>query len=220
MAHQPPFTNEQTNQEASGNSALCMREDRANDVLHAREWIPCAGHTRATLQSIRIIALPYVQAWNLDIQKTLPWGIVVNLGYNGRGEAAWTRQIAPRAIPSSPGTDPSICNGSLGCYPLNFDHDETASFSKFNAGTVRVNKRLSERVSMGPITSIAHSIDDAGALGGVSGRGVQNWQNCARRAWQFKPGDVRHSVSGNYLYELPFGNGQGLGNYGCGLPYP
>jgi hypothetical protein len=27
--------------------------------------------------------LPYVQAWNLDIQKTLPWGIVMNLGYNG-----------------------------------------------------------------------------------------------------------------------------------------
>ena len=22
-------------------------------------------------------------AWNLDIQKTLPWGIVMNVGYNG-----------------------------------------------------------------------------------------------------------------------------------------
>ncbi|MEI9967180.1 MAG: hypothetical protein WDM87_00585 [Terracidiphilus sp.] len=26
---------------------------------------------------------PYVMAWSLDIQKTLPWGIVMNVGYNG-----------------------------------------------------------------------------------------------------------------------------------------
>ncbi len=51
--------------------------------------------------------LPYVMAWNLDIQKTLPWGIVMNLGYNGARSNHLDVKLAPRALPSSPGTDPS-----------------------------------------------------------------------------------------------------------------
>ena len=85
----------------------------------------------------------------VDIQKTLPWGIVVNIGYNGTRGSRLDTVIAPRAIPSSPGTDPSVCNGSLGCYPLNFTYDEAVSFSKFNGGTVRVNKRMSGGVALG-----------------------------------------------------------------------
>ena len=27
--------------------------------------------------------LPYVQVWNLNLQRTLPWNILLNLGYNG-----------------------------------------------------------------------------------------------------------------------------------------
>ena len=31
----------------------------------------------------RIYRLGHVQVWNLDIQRTLPMGIVMNVGYNG-----------------------------------------------------------------------------------------------------------------------------------------
>ena len=50
--------------------------------------------------------LPYVQAWNLDVQKTLPWGVVVNVGYNGSKGNHLDVTSAPRASASSPGTDP------------------------------------------------------------------------------------------------------------------
>ena len=67
------------------------------------QWISCAGHNWATMRSIRTISLPYVQVWNLDIQKTLPWGIVMNVGYNGsKGEQSGHTVSAPRAMPSSP----------------------------------------------------------------------------------------------------------------------
>jgi hypothetical protein len=204
MAHQPPFTNEQTNQEASGNSAssACARTVPMT-CFTLGDGFPAP----ATLGNIAIdphYPLPYVQAWNVDIQRTLPWGIVVNLGYNGSRGSRLDTVIAPRAIPSSPGTDPSVCNGSLGCYPLNFTYDEAVSFSKFNGGTVRVNKRMSGGVALGANYQYSHSIDDAGALGSVGGVGVQNWQNVLGELGNSSL-DVRHSVSGNYLYELPFG---------------
>ena len=143
-------------------------------------------------------------AWNVDIQKTLPWGIVMNIGYNGTHGNHLDTVIAPRAIPSSPATNPSICNGSLGCYPLNFTYDMAAAFSKFNAGTVRFNKRMSGGFAVGANYQYSHSIDNAGALGGVGGVGVQNWQNVLGELGNSSL-DVRHSVSGSYLYELPFG---------------
>ncbi len=40
--------------------------------------------------------LPYVQAWNLDVQKTLPWNIVLNIGYNGSKGNHLDDTIAPR----------------------------------------------------------------------------------------------------------------------------
>ena len=204
MAHQPPFTNEQTNQEASGNgaSSACART-----VPMTCFTLGNGFPAPATLGNVAIdphYPLPYVQAWNVDIQRTLPWGIVANIGYNGSRGSRLDTVIAPRAIPSSPGTDPSICNGSLGCYPLNFTYDEAVSFSKFNAGTIRVNKRMSGGVALGANYQYSHSIDDAGALGSVGGVGVQNWQNVPGELGNSSL-DVRHSVSGNYLYELPFG---------------
>ena len=47
--------------------------------------------------------LPYVQAWNLDVQKTLPWGIVMNVGYNGSKGNHLDIVTAPRA----PGEQPA-----------------------------------------------------------------------------------------------------------------
>jgi hypothetical protein len=78
------------------------------------------------------------------------------------------------------------------------------SFSKFNAGTVRVNKRLSKGIALGANYQYSHSIDDAGALGSVGGVGVQDWQNVLGELGNSSL-DVRHTVSGTYLYELPFG---------------
>ncbi len=203
MAHQPPFTNQQTNQEANGNAAssACAR------AVPATCFTLTSGFpTPATLGNFALdphYGLPYLMAWNLDIQKTLPWGIVLNVGYNGSRANHLDTVLAPRAIPSSPLTDPSICNGSS-CYPLNFRYEEAASFSKFNAGTVRVNKRLSKGFALGANYQYSHSIDDAAALGSVGGVGVQNWQNVLGELGNSSL-DMRHTVSGTYLYELPFG---------------
>ena len=91
-------------------------------------------------------------AWNLDIQKTLPWGIVMNLGYNGSRSNHLDVKLAPRALPGSPGTDP---NNPVTNQPIQFNYDEAAAYYKMNAGTVRVNKRLSTAFRWAPTTSTA-----------------------------------------------------------------
>jgi hypothetical protein len=134
-------------------------------------------------------------AWNLDIQKSLPWGIVLNVGYNGSRSNHQATVIAPRAIPASPFTNPDS---------LVFDYYEAASFSKFNAGTVRVNKRLQKGIALGANYQYGHIIDDAGALNSGGGPSIQDWQN-VRGDLGNSSIDIRHAVSGTYLYELPFG---------------
>jgi hypothetical protein len=204
MAHQPPFTNEQTNQEAVGNTAstACAKTGTCFALANG---FPAP----ATLGNYALdphYPLPYVQVWNLDLQKTLPWNVVLNLGYNGSRGNHLDTVIEPRSIPGSQGTDPapSTCAGTLPCLPLNFRYEEAKSFSKFNAGTVRLNKRLSKGIQLGANYQYSHSIDDAGALGSVGGVGVQDWQNVLGELGNSSL-DVRHTVSGTYLYELPFG---------------
>jgi hypothetical protein len=193
MAHQPPFTNEQTHEESVGNTAstACVQTGTCFTLANG---FPAP----ATLGNYALdphYPLPYVQAWNFDLQKTLPWGIVMNLGYNGSRGNHLDSVIAPRALPNSPATDPSN---------LVFKYEEAESFSKFHAGTVRLNKRLRDGFAVGANYQYSHSIDDAGALGSVGGASVQDWQNVLGEEGNSSL-DVRHKVSGTYLYELPFG---------------
>jgi hypothetical protein len=188
MAYQPPFANEQTNISTN----VCPPP--AADCFSLANGFPspnAVGNYAVNPHD----RLPYVQAYNVDIQKTLPWGVMVNLGYNGSHGSNLDVKIAPRAVAGSPNTDP-------GNVP--FFYEEYGAFSRFNAATVRVNKRLSSGIGLGAYYQYAHSIDDAGSMGGTSSVVAQNWQDIAADEGN-SSFDVRHRVTGNYLYELPFG---------------
>jgi hypothetical protein len=195
MAHQPPFTDEQTNQEAVGNTAsTACAQTVPMKCFTLASGFPAPDEIGNYALNPHY-GLPYVMAWNLDIQKTLPLGIVMNVGYNGARSNHLDVRLAPRAIPSSPGTDPS---------GLLFTYDEAAAYYKMNAATVRVNKRLSHGVSVGANYQYGHSIDDASSVNGTTASVVQDWQNPTAEEGHSVL-DIRHQVSGNYLFELPFG---------------
>ena len=197
MAHQPPFANEQTNQEADATgtpTSACARSTSATCYTLANGF-PAA----ATIGNYALdphFSLPYVQVWNVDIQKRLPWGMVVNAGYNGSKGSNLDIVTAPRALASSPLTNPTN---------LLFRYESATAFSKFSAGTLRVNKQLTKGIAMGANYQYSHSIDDAGALGNVGGVGAQNWTDIQAEEGNSSL-DQRHKVSGTYLYELPFGS--------------
>jgi len=201
MVHQPPFADEQTNDEALGNTAssACARTVPVSCFTLA-DGFP-APQTTGNYAIEPHYPLPYVQAWNIDVQKTLPWGVVMNVGYNGAKGNHLDMRSAPRATPSSRDTDPDIAQTGL---PLPFTYDQAEAFSKLTAGTLRLNKRLSKGMAMGANYQYSHSIDDAGAVNGVSQVVAQNWQNLDGEEGN-SSFDIRHQVSGTYLYELPFG---------------
>ena len=59
-------------------------------------------------------------------------------------------------------------------------------------------------MSLGAYYQYSHSIDNAGSIGGTSTIVAQNWQNLLAEEGN-SSFDQRHRLTGDYLFELPFG---------------
>jgi trimeric autotransporter adhesin len=184
LTHQPPFANVQTNEATTAPIALA-------------DPFPMSEASQPPNYSLDPhYSLPYVQVWNIDVQKTLPFGIVLNAGYNGSKGTHLDITSAPR--PSTQ-TNPFSKPGDV-----LFNYEQSSAYSNFHAATVRLRKRLQKGVSMGANYTYSHSIDDAGSVGGTSTVVAQNWQDLPAEEGN-SSFDQRHKVTGDYLFELPFG---------------
>jgi hypothetical protein len=182
FAFQPPFADVQTNETSTG----------ALITLANGFPAPQADGNYAVNKYYR---LPYVQVWNINLQRTLPLGIVLNIGYNGS-------KGTHLDIVDAPGRSATASlSGVL------YDYEDSVAFSNYNALTVSARKRLQRGISMGATYTYSHSIDNASSIGGNGGTGTvvaQNWQNLLAEESN-SSFDVRHNLTGNFLYELPFG---------------
>ena len=70
FAFQPPFADVQTNESTSG---------AAISLANGFSTPQTAGNYAVN----KYYRLPYVQVWNLNLQRTIPGDIVLNVGYNG-----------------------------------------------------------------------------------------------------------------------------------------
>ena len=182
LAFQPPFADVQTNQATQG----------AAITLAHGFGVPQTTGNYSVNKNFR---LPYVQVWNLDVQRTLPKGIVLNVGWNG---AKGTRLD----VLTAPGR---TADGSVsGAY---YSYSDSIGFSNYNAGTVRLRKRMQGGVALGATYTYSHAIDDASAIGGNGGTTAvvaQNWQNILAEESN-SSFDIRHNLKGDFVYELPLG---------------
>ncbi len=182
LAFQPPFADVQTNQATEG-AAITL----ANGFLTPQPF----GNYSVN----KDFRLPYVQVWNLDVQRTLPWGVVLNVGWNG---AKGTRLD----IVSAPGR-----NALVSLSGVYYDYEDSTAFSNYNAGTVRLRKRLGNGIALGATYTYSHGIDNASSIGGNGGTGVvpaQNWQDLLAEESN-SSFDIRHRLKGDFLYQLPIG---------------
>ena len=183
FAFQPPYADVQTNEATTG-----------AQISLADGFLPL-GQAEGNYAVNKNYRLPYVQVWNLNLQRTLPLGIVLNLGYNG---SKGTRLD----IVDAPGRS---ANASLS--GILYDYEDSVAFSNYNAMTLSVRKRMQQGIALGATYTYSHSIDNASSIGGNGGTGsvvAQNWQNLLAEESN-SSFDIRHSVTGNFLYELPFG---------------
>jgi hypothetical protein len=131
--------------------------------------------------------LGYVQIWNLDIQRELPGGVVMNTGYNG---AKGTRLDTERALVVT-GNQPFI-------------YESAEGNSILHGASVRVRKRMAKGVGFSAQYVFSKSIDDASSIGGGGSVVAQNpFDISADRG--FSSFDQRHKFTGNWIYDLPIG---------------
>ena len=191
LAFEPPWANVQTNQTTNIAGAL------ACSPICLANGFP-APQTEGNFAVDKNYRLPYIQVWNLNVQHTAPWNVVLNLGYSG---SKGTRLD----VVDAPGR---TATGSLS--GVLYDYEDSTAFSNYNGLTFSARKRLSNGIGLQARYTYSHSIDDASSIGGNGGTSTtpaQNWQDLLAEESN-SSFDIRHQVVGNFLYELPFGPDQ------------
>jgi trimeric autotransporter adhesin len=181
FAFQPPFANTATN--ATDVSALI-----AGSALTLANGFPTSSGAVTNNFAVNPnYRLGYVQIWNLDLQRDLPGGVVLNAGYNG---AKGTRLDIERALLVA-GNQP-------------FTYESSEGNSILHAGTVRVRKRMAKGIGLSAQYVYSKSIDDASSIGGGGSVVAQDaFDISADRG--LSSFDQRHKFTGNWIYDLPVG---------------
>ncbi|MGA8530308.1 MAG: TonB-dependent receptor [Acidobacteriaceae bacterium] len=200
FAFEPPFADVQTNLSTSGAS------------ISLANGFP-APQTEGNYSVNKNYRLPYVQVWNVNLQRTIPWNIVFNLGYNGsKGNRLDVIDAPGRFVTTVNGvqttTLPTAVNDPS--QTIAYDYEDALAFSNYNALSFSARKRMSGGISLQATYTYSHAIDDASTIGGNGGTTcganciAQNWQDI-RAEESNSSFDVRHLVKGSFVYELPFG---------------
>jgi len=139
--------------------------------------------------------LGYVQLWNLNIQRELPWGLVLNAGYNGAKGTHLDLERAPNRNPDGTLRIPGV---------QAFIFESSGADSILHAATISVRKRQAKGLGFGATYVYSKSIDDASSIGGGATVVAQNDQDLAAERG-LSSFDQRHKFTGNWIYDLPFG---------------
>jgi hypothetical protein len=166
-------------------------------------------HSALAIQ--RDLRTPYMQHWNVNVQRQLGRSRVAEIGYVGsKGTKLLTaRDInQPRPSPISPNLRPN---------PLFDDIDmiESRANSNYHALQARLQQRLSDGLSLLASYTYAKSIDDASNF--FTSAGDPNFpqdSNNVRAERGRSNFDVRQRLSVSYTYDLPFGKGQRFAHEG------
>ena len=197
FAFQPPFANTTTN--VTTVSALT-----AGSTLTLANGFPTtSGAVTNNFAVNPNYKLGYVQIWNLDIQRELPGGWLLNAGYNGAKGMRLDTERALTPIPTGSQT-----------FVQPFIYESSEGNSILHAGTVRVRKRMAKGIGLSAQYVYSKSIDDASSIGGGGSVVAQNpFDISADRG--LSSFDQRHKFTGNWTYDLPIGENRYFSSKGA-----
>jgi hypothetical protein len=143
--------------------------------------------------------IAYAQTWSVSIQHSLPHGLVVDteyIGTKGTHLGIWEN---PNRSTSG------IANGGLQINnATSFNYQTYGADSHYNAGQLRVTRRLSRSVSSNALYTFAKGIDDASSFSGTGGTVVQFLNNRALERG-LSTFDVRHNLNAGFQLSSPVG---------------
>jgi hypothetical protein len=213
LSFQPPFAETQTNDipvasaanpdPASTGCVTTTPTSTANLTLANGFGCSTAESIQNSYSVDKNYRLGMVQAYNVNIQRVFPLGIVFNIGYNGAKGSNLDVVGSPNSTPAgvtTPGVAP-------------FLYETSVAGSHANTLVVSVQKRQQKGIALGITYTYGHSIDNASSIGGSSATSVQNFRRLDLEESN-SAFDVRQSATGNWLLELPFGPNRAYFNKG------
>lgn len=206
LAYQPPFAVTQTNTLATGTNitGCTVTTPTSASNLTLADGFSCATKSIQNNFAVnRDYRLGHVQVYNLDIQRSLPLNIVLNIGYNGSKGGDLDIVRAPNHTVSTVTTADAQA----------FEFEDSLGESRFNAFVVNARKRLQKGISLQATYTYGHSIDNASSINGTGSSIAQNDQRLDLEEGN-SSFDVRHRLTGNWVIELPFGPNRAFLNKG------
>ena len=206
LAFQQPFAVTQTNTLSTPTSpTTCTFANMSLNVLYQNSTgFNCSTQTTQSNYGVDPnYRLGMVQVYNLGIQHTLGQGVVLNIDYTG----AYAGNLDMLRAPNRNAT--GVLNSSSG----QFTYEDSLGYQRSNALLINARQRLHKGVSLQASYVYSHSIDDASSIGGSGGSIAQNDQDLAAEESN-STFDVRHKVTGSWIWEPPFGPNRALLNKG------
>ena len=183
--------------------------DRFNNVSNFRTWDwfnPTAGLPPGGVQFTQYpgdSTIPYLQAWNLGVERDLGAGFVVDASYVGNHDTHMWSYLYPNQPHPGPGDIDSrrpYTNVST------IISDQSNGDANYNGLQVKVTKRFSHGLSLLGGYTWSKALTDTQGSSSFS-PDIQNEYNRAAN-YGLWSADVRHRATISAVYELPFGNGQ------------
>ena len=149
----------------------------------------------------------YAQTWNLAVQQSLPYAMVVELGYLGtKGTRLDIQRTPNRAAPGSPLTAEQ--RRQIG-NAVGFTYDSSQGNSIYHAAQARFTRRFARGISGNALYTFGKSIDNASSLGG-GGAVVAQDDRDLRSERGISSFNQRHTLNLFYVLASPVGGTRGL----------
>jgi hypothetical protein len=144
--------------------------------------------------------IAYAQTWNFTLQHTLPHGLVIDTEYIGTKGTHLGILENPNRLATGSVANPKLQINNA----TSFSYQTYGADSSFNAGQIRVTRRLSRSVSANALWTFSKSLDDASSFNGTGGTVVQ-FLNNRRLERGLSTFDQRHNIATQFQLSSPVG---------------
>ncbi len=148
----------------------------------------------------------YSAQWGLSIQQELPAAFIAQFGYVGSSASKVTTRKYINNLDPVTKVRPLPTFGRI-------DEKNNDGNSNFNALQVSLHRRVARSLTWGTEYMWSHSINDNSIGGGEGSQPQNNFCRACDRG--NSPQDVRHTITSNWIYQLPLGPGMRYLNSGA-----
>ena len=145
----------------------------------------------------------HANQYSVSVQQALPWRLTTQIGYVGNKGYHMLDRNNINLIDPATGRRPLPNFGRV-------DIKGSESRTSFNGLQLSLHRQMSDGFLFGAQYMWSHALDE-GALGGGESQEPQN-AACRSCEWGTTNQDIPHTLTVNWVYELPFGTGRG--NFG------